>query len=309
MVEYLYGETVRITNTFTDVDDVLYDPDTIELKIYDPTGAIKTTVTYAAGEIIKSAVGIYYYDYTIPSDATTQGYWQNVWQVISGAFGDVSESQFYARSSGEKLYASVNEVKDNLMASGMTMSDDTVRNVIRSAMGEVEIITGRKFTPNNVITEWFNTDQRNPNTVVNAIVLNNLPVQSVTSLKEFDTSKDLITEYEATDYWCESDGMLELTMGSFMHQRHRIECVYMQGYDMVPVAISKLTSVIAQLEVMRHSMIAADADMTSFSIPEIGDVQLGEVYVTAVRAIEQLNKQKKLLMEEIGNLRNDIYVV
>ena len=33
--EWDKNETIRITNTFTDSDDALYDPDSIELKIYN----------------------------------------------------------------------------------------------------------------------------------------------------------------------------------------------------------------------------------------------------------------------------------
>ena len=34
------GEYVRIDNSYTDVDEVAFDPDTVELKIYDPSGTL-----------------------------------------------------------------------------------------------------------------------------------------------------------------------------------------------------------------------------------------------------------------------------
>lgn len=311
MTEYLYGESIRLGNTFTDIDGDVYDPDTLSLTIYDAEGTLEETVTYAADEIKKTSIGIYYYDYTIPSDSTSQGYWIGVWTVTVTATSqtDVSEEQFYARPSAEKLYISVTEVKNLLMTSGVTMADDTIRNSIRMAMGECDLITGRKFTNENTKTEWFNTDQANPNTMVNQIFLSKLPVQSVTTLKEYDTAKDLVKTYATGDYWVDDNGIVELCTGEFTHQRHRVECVYEYGYTAVPSKISKLCSVIAQIEVMRSYMIEQDDKVTAFSVPDVSSVTLGETYMTAQLAIKELEDQKKVLVAEIGNLRNDIFVV
>lgn len=310
-MEYLFGETVRIGNTFTDIDGVVYDPDTISLTVFNAEGTEMETVTYLADEIKKTSTGIYYYNYTIPSDAVSTGYYQSVWTVTVMATSqvDVSEEQFYARPSAEKLYISVAEVKNLLMTSGVTMADDTIRNSIRMGMGECDLITGRTFTNENTKTEWFDTDQANPNVSVTQIFLSKLPVQSVTTLKEYDTSKDLVKTYATSGYWVDDNGIVELTTGEFTHQRHRVECVYKYGYTAVPSKISKLCSVIAQIEVMRSYMIEQDDKMTGFDVPDIGSVQLGETYMTAQLAIKELEDQKKVLVKEIGNLRNDIFVV
>ena len=309
MTEFLYGSTITLNNTFTDSDGDVYDPDTLSLTIYDAEGTSKKVVTYAADEIKKTSTGVYYYNYTIPSDSTSQGYWIGVWTVALGTSVDVSEEQFYTRPSAEKLYISVTEVKNSLMTSGVTMDDNTIRNSIRMAMGECDLITGRTFTNENTKTEWFDTDQANPNTSVTQIFLSKLPVQSVTTLKEYDTSKDLVKTYATSGYWVDDNGIVELTTGEFTHQRHRVECVYEYGYTAVPSKISKLCSVIAQIEVMRSYMIEQDDKMTGFDVPDIGSVQLGETYMTAQLAIKELEDQKKVLVAEIGNMRNDIFVV
>lgn len=309
MTEHLYGESIRLTNTFTDSDGDVYDPDTISLTIYDVEGTSKKVVTYAADEITRTSTGIYVYDYTIPSDSTSQGYWIGVWTVVIGTLSDVSEEQFYVRPAAEKLYISVSEVKNLLMTSGVTMADDTIRSSIRMAMGECDLITGRKFTNENTKTEWFNTDQANPNTMVNQIFLSKLPVQSVTTLKEYDTAKDIVKTYATDDYWVDDNGIVELCTGEFTHQRHRVECVYEYGYQSIPRKITELCGIISQIKVLREYMIEQDSEMTSFSIPDIGEVALGEVYQTARLAIDMLEKQKKILISEIGNMRNDIFVV
>ena len=309
MTEYLYGSTITLNNTFTDSDGDVYDPDTISLTIYDSEGTSKTVVTYAADDIKKTSTGIYYYNYTIPADSTVQGYWMGVWTVVIGSQTDVSEEQFYTRSAAEKLYVSISVVKNALMTTGVTMPDDTIRNVIREAMSEVDAITGRTFTNANTKTEWFNTDQPNPNVSVNMVFLSNLPVQAVTTLKEYDTSKALVKTYTTSEYWVDDNGTLELTTGEFVHQRRRVECVYTHGYSAVPMKISKLASVISQIEVMREYMIAQDDKITGFSIPDVSQIQLGETYMTAKLAIDGLEKQKITLIAEIGNLRNCVCVI
>lgn len=309
MSEYFYGESVRLGNTFTDSGGTVYDPDTISLTIYDAEGTSKKVVTYAAAEIEKTSTGIYFYDYLIPVDSTVQGYWLGSWTIVIGSQSDKSEEQFYARSSSEKLYISVTEVKNSLMTTGVTMSDDTIRTTIRSSMAEVDTITGRSFTNGNEKTEWFNTDQPNPDTNLTTIFLTYLPVQTITSVKEYTTSNVLAKTLAADDYWIDDNGILELARTTFTHQRHRVECKYTYGYTSVPAKISKLCSVIAQIEVMREYMIAQDDKITGFSIPGVSQIQLGETYMTAQLAIKELEDQKKVLVAEIGNLRNDIFVI
>jgi len=311
MTEYLFGATVRLGNTFTDTAGDAYDPDTIELKIYDAEGTLQSTVTHGASDISSDEPGVYYYDYLIPADATSQGYWIGVWTITitSTSQVDISEEQFYARPAAEKLYTSVSEVKASLMSTGVTMADDDVRNTIRSSMAEVDTITGRNFTSGNTRTEWFDTYQANQDTDVTTIFLTYIPIQSITSVKEFTTSNVLAKTFAADDYWCDDNGVLELARSTFGQQRHRVECKYTYGYTSVPYKISKLCSVIAQIEVLRHYMIMQDSEITGFSIPDVSQIQLGETYMTAQLAIKELEDQKKMLIKEIGSLRNDVFFV
>lgn len=58
MASYQLNDTPKITCTFT-VDGTNTDPTTVTLEVKDPAGT-KTTYTYAAGQITKSAAGLYY---------------------------------------------------------------------------------------------------------------------------------------------------------------------------------------------------------------------------------------------------------
>jgi len=73
------GSTIRIRNTLRDFDDSYLTPDSQEVKVYDPDGTLKETITSPTLE----STGIYYVDYTIPSDGK-DGNWKVVWRAIKG---------------------------------------------------------------------------------------------------------------------------------------------------------------------------------------------------------------------------------
>ena len=306
MTEYFFSETVRINNTFYDVDGALYDPETLSLSVIDPEGTVIKTVTYAADEIKKTSVGIFYYNYDVPASGVS-GYWVGSWDVDIAAQCDISEVQFYVRVAAEKLYVSVAEVKSKLGEEKMTMSDDDIRMCIRGARAETDQVIGRRFTNANDKTEWFSTDQANPNYATNQLFLTYLPVQVITSVKEYDTSKTLVKTWSTDEYWIDANGILELTTGEFISQRNRVEVVYTYGYSSVPIKISKLCSVISQVNVLLEYMIQQDSAITGYSVGDIS-TQIGESYVTTERAMARLEKEKAALIGEIGCLRMDVFI-
>lgn len=60
---YDIGDQVRVTVTFS-VGGINTDPTTITLKVKDPSHNVDT-YTYALGQLVKSATGIYYKDISI----------------------------------------------------------------------------------------------------------------------------------------------------------------------------------------------------------------------------------------------------
>ena len=76
---YERGDLVRITCTFSNLATVNADPTTVTLSVLPPSRTL-ATYTYADGDIIKSATGIFYYDLAL----TTVGDWVYRW-VGTGA--------------------------------------------------------------------------------------------------------------------------------------------------------------------------------------------------------------------------------
>ena len=309
MAEKYFGETIRIGNTFYDLEGVLYDPTTLSLAISDPEGTVIKTVTFAAGEIKKTSVGVFYYDYDIPATGVS-GYWVASWNIETTGISDISEIQFFVKNVAEKLYVSVAAVKASLMFDAdVTMSDDTLRNLIRYAAAEVDTITGRNFYNKTERTEWFDTLTPNPNTQIDKLFLMNLPMQEVISLDGYDTNNTLIKTYATDEYYTDSNGIITLLRDVFPHGKHSVKVVYHSGYRSVPLNISNLTNIIAQIKMLRHYMQAQDDQMTSFTMDGIGSVTLGEVYTVSNILIQQLEREKKALIATIGDLKCNVFIV
>lgn len=308
MTEYLFGSTLRLDNTFKDLDDALYDPTTLSLSITDPEGTVKKTVTYAANEIKRTSVGVFYYDYDIPATGVS-GYWVASWDANITLQTDISEIQFYVRDVAEKLLISVAEVKGLLITDKITLSDDNIRMAIRSAAEEVSTITGRVFTNNNTETEYFSILTPNSATVINKLFLTKLPAQSIISLKEYDTSKELVETYESDDYYLDDNGIVTLMTGGFGKGIRRVECSYHYGYQSTPGNIRRLAGVIARIDILINYVMSTDDASTGFTVDGIGSVSIGEPYVSSIRILERLEKQKNELVAEIGDLRMLTFIV
>jgi hypothetical protein len=142
--EWDRGETIRINNTFVDIDEAAFDPTTVELRIYDPSGTLIETVTYAADEIKKSATGIYYYDYAIAADATV-GWDITKWIGAASGFSDVSKGQFKVADPEEKIYVTVDEVWNRAGVTSTVASHDEVLPLIKASMSEIDSISRSEY--------------------------------------------------------------------------------------------------------------------------------------------------------------------
>jgi uncharacterized protein YfaS (alpha-2-macroglobulin family) len=91
MVEKIHrGDTRRINAWYkNEVTGQYQDPDsgTKEMKIYDPAGALKATVTDV--QFTKDSTGKFHYDYAIPTDAA-YGDWS---YTVKGTLGSMVETE------------------------------------------------------------------------------------------------------------------------------------------------------------------------------------------------------------------------
>lgn len=83
---YQKGDLVRVSATFTDVNDSLIDPDTVVINITSPDG-VTTSVDYASSPsvLIRESTGSYYYQ----ADADQVGDWHYTW--VSTGIGQATQ--------------------------------------------------------------------------------------------------------------------------------------------------------------------------------------------------------------------------
>ena len=307
--EWDRNETIRITNTFTDTDtdDALYDPDSIELKIYNPTSALYAVVTTGAGEITQLSLGVWAYDFDIPDDALS-GWWIAKWTAAIGTQTDVAKSQFKVRDPERRLYTQPSYVYSRAGQDENFVSEKDVNYFITEAMAEVDAMMGKVYDYSTDVTEWIDTSQPNQNTKVTKVFLDKRPVRSVTSVEEYDTNGDVAETYTSDDYYIDYDtGMLGLYTEEFEHQARRVKIVYSYGYDTVPANIQQLTTVFAALKVLLAHIGGSTDDVTSFSACGIS-MGVGEPYTASARALEFCTKEKDRLIAAIGRQRVSIYI-
>jgi len=86
------GESKRFQTTFTDTDDAVFDPASVVMNIYDAEGELDET--YAVGDLTRTAEGVYYVDFPIPTDAA-YGRWYMSVNGVNGAFTAEAAEEFY----------------------------------------------------------------------------------------------------------------------------------------------------------------------------------------------------------------------
>ena len=306
--EFDRGETIRINNTFTDIDDAVFDPTTVELRIYDPSGTLIETVTYAADEIKKSSTGVYYYDYAIAADATV-GWDITKWIGVASGFSDVSKGQFKVADPEEKLYCTPDEVWVRAGQDETFVTEPNVINYIKQSMVEIDEIYQKSFNYSNDVTEYFDTDQPDQNTEVESVFLTYTPVRAITSVKEYDTDDNEVQSFDSDDYWLDSGtGKIQMKSKEFGHQKHRVEVIYTYGFDTIPNKINNLCIILSAMKVLLNFIGESVDQTTSYTACGIS-VSVGEPYTASAKSIEILIKERDKLLSEIGRLRPSIFIV
>lgn len=82
------GDLRRIQATFKNISGTDTDPTTVTFKLRDPNGTVTTYLYGTDAELVKSATGIYYVDYTILYDGQHFYRFEGTGTVISAEEGD-----------------------------------------------------------------------------------------------------------------------------------------------------------------------------------------------------------------------------
>lgn len=128
------GSIKRIQATFTTEAEAKYDPDSQTLKFYDSIGALIATKTQA--DCVRSELGIWYIDYTVPTTAVT-GRWTCEWTATVTGKGDYIYVHVFDVWS--LFWPTVDEVRNYLAnICDDRLSEDTIVIQLRLAIRHCE---------------------------------------------------------------------------------------------------------------------------------------------------------------------------
>ena len=198
--------------------------------------------------------------------------------------------------------------------SSSVISEGDVADTIRDSMGEIEELHGKSYNNAQSKTEWFDTLNDDVESIesdaIDTIFLAYRPVQSITSIAEYNKSNSLVKTWTSDDYWVDLDtGILSLIDSTFVNQRHRVKVVYTYGYTTVPRKINRLISTISAMAILIQQMGGTYDDVTSYSLPTGVSIGVGEPYMNMRTAIGELEKDLKRQLETIGRQKTNSMVI
>lgn len=94
MADINTGDTVRLDASFTNAAGVATDPTTVTLVL--SVNGVESTLTFGASAIVKDSVGVYHYDYLVP---TAESFYEIIYRWAgTGTVTAAQEGMFYAVS-------------------------------------------------------------------------------------------------------------------------------------------------------------------------------------------------------------------
>lgn len=259
-------------------------------------------------------------DYTLSNLATSSTV------TFVGAINntDTIDVQYVQGSTTGTNYCSSTDVYNRTGLSITEVASAIVDILIDDTTAEIEMLTGRKFTDNNSVTQYFNIEREdiigNKQTT---IILDNYPIQSITSCLGLNVDGTTATTYGTltsvqvaagtyytTDYWLDTsedsltntdipNGKIIFKTESFSRGTQKIKVAYTSGYGTVPVSVRALATCLAGIRCWVRYMGGSYNRIDSYNIPQQG-VQKGDFYARCRNNIEVLRDESERLLDRIG---------
>ena len=222
------------------------------------------------------------------------------------------------------IYTSADRVYSK---TGLTNAEvDLIKNdyILEEAESELQMLTGRKFTDGNIVTEFQSAPKKDAleNKPI-TINLSNYPVQSITLFNILNTDGTVNKTYatlttanitagtfDTTDYWLEISedpltnnqyptGKITLKTDSFNYGTNNIKVGYTYGYTSVPVPVKSLATCLAGIRAWVAFLGGCYNRLNSYSIPQ-QSVDKGDFYARGKQMIDQLTGEANQLLDRVG---------
>lgn len=241
--------------------------------------------------------------------------------VITGTFKYTTAANVYA--------------KTGLSATEVNFTIGSNANIINDAETELEVLTGRKFTNANAITEFIDGPQ--PDTIgytgnkATSIRTSFYPIQSITGFEQDDVNGNAISTYatltsvqiaagtfSTTDYWLETqqdplnnniiaNGNVRLKVSTFNAGYQNIKISYTYGYSSVPYEVTALASCLAGIRAWVYFLGGNYNRLDSYAIPQ-QNVNKGDFYARGQSMIAQLTEEANRLLDRVGRRPRILFI-
>jgi len=227
-------------------------------------------------------------------------------------------------STTSTAYCNYTDVYNRTGLSTTEVASAIVDILIDDTTAEIEMLTGRKFTNANAVTQYFNIDREdiigNKQTT---IVLDNYPIQSITSCLGLNNDGTTATTYGTltsvqigagtyytTDYWLDTsedtllntdipNGKIIFKTESFSQGTQKIKIAYTSGYSTVPVAVRALATCLAGIRCWVRFLGGQYNRLDQYSIPQ-QNVSKGSIAERAKMNIDLLQDESERLLDRVG---------
>ena len=146
----LPGGTKRIQGTFEDENGSLYDPDSIDIIVYDADGTVDT-ISYDESDCVRLSVGVWYLDYPVASLGVV-GRWTAVWTNTVSTKTFTMTYNFIVQGT---FWPNEQEVREHLAGlNDDRVSEETIEQQIVAAVVEVNLLAVAT-TPQPILTRTY----------------------------------------------------------------------------------------------------------------------------------------------------------
>ena len=186
--------------------------------------------------------------------------------------------------------------------------------LINEAETELEVLTGRKFTGSNAITEYLDGPKKDilgiTGTMATSLRVSFYPIQTITEFKFLDMNGNTTKTLTSADYWLEqqadpltngiiNNGYIKLKTDVFVPGTQSIKIGYTYGYTSVPFEVSDLATCLGAMRLWIRFMAGCYNRLDSYSIPQ-QNVSKGDFYTRGQAIITLLKEESERLLDRVG---------
>jgi hypothetical protein len=223
---------------------------------------------------------------------------------------------------GTYKYCSEQDVYNRAGLTATEVNLTTNTNIIYDSEAELELITGRKFTDSNSVTEYISGPDKDilgiSGNKARSIVISNYPIQTITQFLQLNSDGTTQTTYatwagstfETTDYWLESmeDQITnnEIAYGKLTFKNTDVQpgirnykVAYTYGYASVPADVKTLCECLAGVRMWIQFMGGKYNRLDNYSIPQ-QTANRGDLFYRGNEMIKHLTEEANRLLTRIG---------